>query len=774
MYHNIPMELRAYKQWVCWRYEMRNGKRTKVPYSANGQYNANINNPASWGSFDEAIQTSRSATMDGIGFVLTENDPYVGIDIDDKEENPASEQERETHRRILDAFQSYTERSVGGRGYHIIIRGQLQGGRDRGHVGVYSTQRYLTFSGQVVRNAPIVDYQALLEQLVEQMPDNGHLFDLEEVDGVLSDKELNDMAEGASNGAKYLELCQGDWQAMGYPSQSEADLALLSILCFYSRDNEQVRRVFRYSALGKRDKSTQNNVYLNRTLALIRSKQPTSADYEGAAQAAASIVAAAQPAPALPALPAPLPATPVQLIAPASAPAPVPAPSAAVADATGYSLPPGLVGELAQYFYSTAVRPVQEVALLAAIGMLAGIAGRSYNISGTGLNQYLVLIAKTGTGKEAAANGIEHLLAAVRPEVPMIDDFIGPGAFASGQALIRVLDARPCFLSVLGEIGLTLQQLNDPRAPSAVVMLKRVLLDLYAKSGWNKVLRSTAYSDSEKNTKTIRAPNMSFLGDATPETFFDQLSNADIADGLIPRLQVLEYKGKRPRRNRSAGHPPSAELVKRFGEMAAIAISTGNNNTCASIQTTPEALALMDSFDEECDDAMGGSATSGETQLWNRAHLKALKLAGIIAVGVAPHAPVVTADVARWAIDFTKSGTQCILERFQQGDVGHGDDKQRSDMRRAVSDYFKMDAHTLHSYKTDLVLQKAGMIPYAYLVVRASKFASFYKDKQGSAKAIKAALNELVQMEVLNMLTPLESMGKFGKRQALYFLGKGW
>ncbi len=774
MYHNIPMELRAYKQWVCWRYEMRNGKRTKVPYSANGQYNANINNPASWGSFDEAIQTSRSATMDGIGFVLTENDPYVGIDIDDKEENPASEQERETHRRILDAFQSYTERSVGGRGYHIIIRGQLQGGRDRGHVGVYSTQRYLTFSGQVVRNAPIVDYQALLEQLVEQMPDNGHLFDLEEVDGVLSDKELNDMAEGASNGAKYLELCQGDWQAMGYPSQSEADLALPYILCFYSRDNEQVRRVFRYSALGKRDKSTQNNVYLNRTLALIRSKQPTSADYEGAAQAAASIVAAAQPAPALPALPAPLPATPVQLIAPASAPAPVPAPSAAVADATGYSLPPGLVGELAQYFYSTAVRPVQEVALLAAIGMLAGIAGRSYNISGTGLNQYLVLIAKTGTGKEAAANGIEHLLAAVRPEVPMIDDFIGPGAFASGQALIRVLDARPCFLSVLGEIGLTLQQLNDPRAPSAVVMLKRVLLDLYAKSGWNKVLRSTAYSDSEKNTKTIRAPNMSFLGDATPETFFDQLSNADIADGLIPRLQVLEYKGKRPRRNRSAGHPPSAELVKRFGEMAAIAISTGNNNTCASIQTTPEALALMDSFDEECDDAMGGSATSGETQLWNRAHLKALKLAGIIAVGVAPHAPVVTADVARWAIDFTKSGTQCILERFQQGDVGHGDDKQRSDMRRAVSDYFKMDAHTLHSYKTDLVLQKAGMIPYAYLVVRASKFASFYKDKQGSAKAIKAALNELVQMEVLNMLTPLESMGKFGKRQALYFLGKGW
>ena len=126
--------------------------------------------------------------------------------------------------------------------------------------------------------------------------------------------------------------------------------------------------------------------------------------------------------------------------------------------------PPGLVGDLSRYFYATAIRPVPEVALAAALAITAGVCGRSYNISGAGLNQYIVLLAKTGSGKEGALSGIDRLLAAVRPQLPMVDQFLGPAVFSSGQALIKVLSERPCFASVLGEFGLTLQQLSDHRA----------------------------------------------------------------------------------------------------------------------------------------------------------------------------------------------------------------------------------------------------------------------------------------------------------------------
>lgn len=62
---------------------------------------------------------------------------------------------------------------------------------------------------------------------------------------------------------------------------------------------------------------------------------------------------------------------------------------------------PGLVGEVAKFIYASAPRPVAEIAFVGAIGLVAGISGRAYNVSGRGLYQYALLLANTGTGKEA-------------------------------------------------------------------------------------------------------------------------------------------------------------------------------------------------------------------------------------------------------------------------------------------------------------------------------------------------------------------------------------
>lgn len=782
MYHNIPLELRQFQQWVCWRYETIGGRVTKVPYSASGLNKANVNNPATWGTFDQACATALSATMDGIGFVLTEHDPYTGIDIDDKLENPASDAERVVHNQCLELFQSYTERSVGGRGFHIIIRGKIKGGRDRGHIGVYSTQRYLTFSGDVVRNAPIADYQELLERLVAQMPDNETAEELYDVDGILTDTELYSLARGASNGDKFDRLCRGEVsygdikQGADYTSQSEADLALLSILAFYSRDNAQVRRMFRYSELGKRDKAIDDNKYLDRTLKKIRANQATPQDFENAQANAQAIISAFQDSIKVEEqlqLSAPLPVQAPSVTATPAAPAP-PTRAPAPVHAGSYTLPPGLIGDIAQYFYSTSHRPVQEVALAAAIGAVAGVVGRSYNISGTGLNQYLLVLAKTGTGKESMASGINKLVAAVRKTVPMAEDFLGPSSFASGQGLIRVLDQRPCFVSVLGEFGLTLQAMNDPRANSNTVMLRKVLLDLYGKSGWNAMLRSTAYSDTEKNTKLIHAPAVSILGESTPETFYDGIDAGDIADGLIPRFHIVEYKGQRPPRNKQAEHPPGDELVRKFADLVAIAITCQNNMSCAQVQIAPDGLVLLDAFDEECDKHMRSSHHAGEVQLWNRAHLKALKLAGLLAVGCNPHAPVVTAELASWAISFTRTGTEQVLTRFQIGDVGTGEAKQTSEIRRVIKEYFETSKHTLIGYKCKPELQTAGVIPYAFFLMRLGRVACFYKDRMGGARALQNALEGLVKAEILGQVSPLDAANKFKSRQPLYYIGEGY
>lgn len=258
MYENIPMELRERLQWVV-------AGPDKVPLNPRTGQPASVVDPGTWGTFNDACR----AGMKHIGFVLTHGDPYCIIDLDNKIEKPVTQEEWAVHQRILTQFESYTERSASGRGYHIVIRGSLPRGRRRGNVEVYSAERYMVFTGDVVRNMPITDHQPLLEALVEQMPEGGARVQLTQEAGFMTDMQVVEMAMAAANADKFNALCRGEWRELGYPSQSEADFALLSMLTFYSKDNEQCRRLFRYSALGQREKAQRDDRYLDTMLGKI-------------------------------------------------------------------------------------------------------------------------------------------------------------------------------------------------------------------------------------------------------------------------------------------------------------------------------------------------------------------------------------------------------------------------------------------------------------------------------------------------------------------------
>lgn len=740
MRNNIPMELRALPQWVC-------AGPDKVPLSPRTGQPASVTDPNTWATFEEAVRTG----MKHVGFVLAEWDPYTIIDLDNKPSKPCTPEQWARHQKILEAFDSYTERSASGTGYHIIVKGRIPAGVHRDNVEVYSSARYMICTGDVVRNTPIADYQQLLDVIYGEMKP-ADVVELDDVEGIMSDEEVVEMAMRAANADKFNELCRGDWQAMGYESQSEADFALMSIFAYYTRDNEQVRRLFRMSPLGQREKAQKNDKYLNFALGKIRAQQPPLVDFE-------ELKANLAPATSIPEALTPAPAPYIKDTAPV-----VP----------GVSLPPGLVGEVAQYIYQTAIRPVPEIALGAAIAITAGVCARSYNISGSGLNQYLILLAKTGAGKEGAVTGIDNLIAAIRPQVPMVDQFIGPSAFASGQALIKVLDDRPCFVSVLGEFGLTLQQLCDPRASSPQIMLKKVLLDLYSKSGWNKVLRSSVYSDTDKNTKIVQAPNVTILGESTPESFFEGLDSIHIAEGLIPRFSVIEYTGPRPPRNRNANTPPSQQLVARFSELVAVSLTTANNGTCANVQMESAAIQLMDEFDAKADGMINAAGSDVDMQLWNRAHLKALKLAAVIAVGCNPHAPVVTPDIARWSIDFVERDVAVMTTRFQRGEVGVGDHRHEVDIRKAVENYLAMSESQRLQYKTPKSLLNQPVVPFHYLRRKLRLLSAFKNDRRGVARALEDSLKDMVKAEILRQVPPQQAMEKFGVTTELYVKGPTW
>lgn len=161
---NIPDHLKSLRRWVCWRYEERAGKPTKVPYTARTGNKAASDKPETWSSFEDAMQAFQAGGYAGVGIML--GDGLVGVDLD-KCRGPDSGEVAAWAAEIVSALNSYTEISPSGRGIHIIARGALPMGRRRtGNIEMYDGGRYFTITGDVIGDNYLVEErQAELEAL---------------------------------------------------------------------------------------------------------------------------------------------------------------------------------------------------------------------------------------------------------------------------------------------------------------------------------------------------------------------------------------------------------------------------------------------------------------------------------------------------------------------------------------------------------------------------------------------------------------------------------
>lgn len=249
MYEIIPEELKKIDRWVCWQMEERDGKLTKVPYNPMSGGRAMSNNPATWGTFYDAVE--KSSSFDGIGFMFN-GDGIVGVDIDHCKENGIMS---DVARDIINTLDSYTEYSQSGNGIHIICYGKLPSGRKRkDSVEMYETGRFFVMTGNVLDDAH-TGIEARTEELAEvhkkylNEQKKKIIQKTAEIVHNLSDDEIISKALDGKNGDLFGQLMNGSWKGR-YKSQSEADLALCNILAFYTgRDYSAIDRIFRRSGL---------------------------------------------------------------------------------------------------------------------------------------------------------------------------------------------------------------------------------------------------------------------------------------------------------------------------------------------------------------------------------------------------------------------------------------------------------------------------------------------------------------------------------------------
>lgn len=167
----IPEELKDLRCWICWESVQKDGgttKKPRAPWTVGHTGDVSPTNPWNWTGFDEAYDWASKMPAWGVGFVFSNDGPYVGVDLDDCVEGGTVDNWAAD---IVTALDSYTEFSPSGTGMHVICRGQIPHGvknEDRG-VELYDNDRFFTFTGDVLADrTAVTESQGEVDGLVDE------------------------------------------------------------------------------------------------------------------------------------------------------------------------------------------------------------------------------------------------------------------------------------------------------------------------------------------------------------------------------------------------------------------------------------------------------------------------------------------------------------------------------------------------------------------------------------------------------------------------------
>jgi putative DNA primase/helicase len=281
----VPNELATRRIWVLWKIVEDKGKPTKRPFQTNGRL-AKSNDATTWNTLEAVQGAYATGKYNGIGLAFSK--ALAGIDLDSciDEAGTLADWARD-YLALLPP--TYTEISPSGRGLHLIYLGELPEvlrGRELNHthhVGIatycYPASKYFTFTGSpwpigstpaALANVKPEDFPAddILALYAALKPHKQQATAAATVRSAatldLSDQDIITRAMNASNGTKFTALWKGS--IAGYPSASDADLALCNLLAFWTSDPAQIERLWIGSGLRTDDKKIDRADYRKRTI----------------------------------------------------------------------------------------------------------------------------------------------------------------------------------------------------------------------------------------------------------------------------------------------------------------------------------------------------------------------------------------------------------------------------------------------------------------------------------------------------------------------------
>jgi Bifunctional DNA primase/polymerase, N-terminal len=387
--------------------------------------------------------------------------------------------------------------------------------------------------------------------------------------------------------------------------------------------------------------------------------------------------------------------------------------------------PPGLVGEIAEWSARASYlkQPIFDVAVGIMCTALIGM--NKYVIDGweTPIQPYLMLLAPTSAGKESALDNMYHFTKRAG-----IHEYSFMG-FQSYHAMLDKLAEPPhmaCWL--WDEAARRLKSAHKSVASQDFQVLTH-LIGMYGKA--NKSVPGVP--GRHTSIPPLDNPFMTVAAAAQPDQLLEAITDSDVSTGLINRFILFDVGDRVPDPNLRRDNLFPAKIDERIRTMKRI--QKPQNGWIRVRMEDTQVFSRFRDFDHEArQHAFGG----GGGELWGRANQNALILAGVLAIGINPRAPVITRELVDWALDFMRWSCRRWEIRVDDSSARTWVEKRSKGVERIIREPMKqVNARTSAKY---LKLMERGLIPRG-IIARACRHLT--------ARDLEDTLNQLTAADLI-------------------------
>lgn len=329
---------------------------------------------------------------------------------------------------------------------------------------------------------------------------------------------------------------------------------------------------------------------------------------------------------------------------------------------------PGFIGDFVRYCMRTCFLEQPSIFLAAGIALQGVLAGRKVcDDFGNETNVYALALAPSTSGKDHARRVANKLLMAIGA----YESLANLESVKSGQAIVRSLSVWPAKLAMIDEFGRFMRFNRAANASGFVSEIGDVLLKLYSSAG---VMFSAAqYADAEKNV-TIDRPSFSLFATTVGDSFWHSMTTEQMTDGLLGRFLIFhgdDNPPMGPMLPTSIIDPELLDHARGWNERGGNLAGTQVAPPAEVLPTSDDARERIREIFRECHDARSGMSGVDFALLGRLGEITA-RLSVIYAASRSYEAPVIDIVAVEWAYALAR-GLAASLARQAQSQIIEGE-----------------------------------------------------------------------------------------------------